>query len=93
MIEKDIEDYLCEQVHTLGGEVRKAGWVGRRHCPDRRIMHPMLCCWVEVKAPGQKPRPGQVREHDRMRLLGEKVHVVATYDEVDALLAIIKAIK
>lgn len=86
-IEKDIEEYLCEQVKTLGGEVRKAEWIGRRHCPDRRIMHPLLCCWVEVKAPGARVRPGQVREHDRMRHLGEKVFVVSTYDEVDALLA------
>ena len=85
-IEKDIEEYLCEQVKTLGGEVRKAEWIGRRHCPDRRVMHPLLQCWVEVKAPGARVRPGQLREHERMQLLGEKVYVVSTYDEVDALL-------
>lgn len=90
MIEKHIEEYLCEQVKTLGGEVRKAEWTGRRHCPDRRVMHPLLQCWVEVKAPGQRSRPGQLREHERMQLLGEKVYVVSTYDEVDGLLEQIK---
>lgn len=87
VIEADIEKYLAERVKNAGGEVRKAEWVGRRHCPDRRVMHPKMCVWVECKRPGAKPRPGQLREHERMRALGENVAVVSTFDEVDALVA------
>lgn len=90
MIENDIETYLIERVRENGGDVRKAEWVGRRHCPDRRIMHPTRCSWVEVKRPGGKPRPGQAREHKRMRALGETVDVVSTYEEVDALMELLK---
>ncbi len=90
MIENDIETYFIEQVQLHGGRVRKAEWVGRRHCPDRRLMHPNRCSWVEVKRPGAKPRPGQLREHKRMRDLGETVDVVSTYEEVDALMELLK---
>lgn len=83
MIERNVEEYLKEQVQAAGGEVRKAEWIGRRHCPDRRVMHPKRCCWVECKKPGEKVRPGQQREHDRMRRLGEDVVVIDSYEAVD----------
>lgn len=86
MIEQEVEDYLCAEVRKSGGEVRKAEWIGRKHCPDRRVMHPSRCCWVEVKRPGAKPRPGQQREHERMRSFGEDVIVIASMDEVDAFI-------
>lgn len=87
MLESTVENHLNERVRAAGGDVRKATWLGRRHCPDRRVMHPARCCWVEVKRPGEKPRPGQQREHDRMRALGEDVVVVSTLEEVDAFVA------
>lgn len=87
MIEASVESYLCEQVQKIGGEVRKVRWEGRRHAPDRRVMHPRLQVWVELKAPGKKPRSGQLREHERMRRLGEDVRVIDTLEGVDALVA------
>lgn len=87
MIEKDIEDYLCERVTALGGEVRKVEWVGRKHAPDRRVMLHGRCFWVELKRPGGKPRPGQQREIERMRAHGERVYVLSTFDEVDDTLS------
>jgi len=90
MIEKEVEDYLCAEVRKAGGEVRKAEWIARRHCPDRRVMHPKGCVWVECKKPGEKVRPGQRREHDRMRALGEVVVVLSTLEEVDAFMDTLK---
>ena len=86
MLEITIEEALTNGVKFHGGETRKVEWVGRRHAPDRRVMHPKRCAWVEVKRPGEKPRPGQQREHDRMRALGEDVVVVSTIEEVKAFL-------
>ena len=86
MRESVIETYLVRRVKELGGEVRKAQWIGRRHAPDRRVMLPDRCMWVECKAPGEKARPGQVREHRRMRELGERVEVVDSFERVDEVL-------
>ena len=81
--EGKIKDYLVARIRALGGEVRFAAWVGRKDCPDCRIMLPRKLCWSELKAPGEKPRPSQEREHARMRALGEIVLVIATKEDVD----------
>lgn len=50
----------------------------------------MLCTWachepilVEAKAPGKRPRPGQVREHERLRKYGVTVLVLPTKEDID----------
>jgi hypothetical protein len=42
--------------------------------------------WVELKAPGVKPEAHQIREHNRMRRLGELVEVVDSLAAVEGLL-------
>lgn len=41
--------------------------------------------WVELKAPGQKPRPNQIREHERMHNLGQTVLVIDSTELIDKL--------
>lgn len=82
MRERDIEEYLCARVRAMGGEVRKVRWVGRNSAPDRRVMLPGRCCWVELKAPGKVPTRAQLREHARMRAAGERVEVVDSLAQV-----------
>ena len=84
--ERDIEQYLVKQAKHHGALVRKCQWVGHNHCPDRLLMTPTSTCWVEVKAPNQKPRAGQLREHDRMRRAGQTVFVVDSFDGVDEII-------
>ncbi len=87
MRERDIEEYLVKRVQAMGGEVRKAEWIGRRGAPDRRVMLPgRPPVWVELKAPGVKPEAHQIREHNRMRRLGELVEVVDSLAAVEGLL-------
>lgn len=100
--EGKVKDYLVARIRALGGETRFAAWIGRKDCPDCRVMFPngevrtgqlaagtlksfvtVRNCWVETKAPGDKPRPSQDREHARMRALGEIVLVIATKEDVD----------
>jgi len=94
MRESQIEDYLVERVKARGGEVRKLKWIGRRGAPDRLVMLPPVSLghgvripgavlWVELKAPGEKPKPHQQREHDRMRRMGQSVVVVDSLERVD----------
>ncbi len=42
--------------------------------------------WAELKAPGVKPEPHQLREHDRMRRMGQRVEVIDSLERVEELL-------
>lgn len=96
MRESTIEEYLVERVKALGGEVRKVKWIGRHGAPDRLVMLPLYkgaprdfaprALWVELKAPGEKPKPHQAREHERMRKMGQRVEVVDSFERVDEVL-------
>ena len=87
MRESTIENYLVERVKALGGEVRKVKWIGRHGAPDRVVMLPGLLMWVELKAPGEKAKPHQVREHERMRKMGQIVAVIDSMELVDEFFA------
>lgn len=98
MRESEIEKYLCRMVKAMGGEVRKVKWIGRRGAPDRLVLLPELDSygpaglipavqvWVELKAPGKKATPAQVREHERLRKFGQRVVVVDSIEAVHAVL-------
>lgn len=95
MREKEVEAHLVKRVKELGGECRKVQWIGRHGAPDRLVMLPKeayvddahCCIWVELKAPGEKARPSQVREHERMRAMGQRVVVIDSIEGVEELLA------
>ena len=87
MRESTVERYLVERITALGGEVRKVQFIGRRGAPDRLVMMPMWTCWVELKAPGQKAKPHQLREHARMAKMRQDVRVIDSIEAVDALIA------
>lgn len=95
MLERDIEAHLVKRVKELGGEVRKVRWVGRNGAPDRVVMLPehrggVPCeaefIWVELKAPGQKAKPHQLREHERMRDYHQTVVVLDSIEAIEELL-------
>ena len=54
---------------------------------DRNYLREHLTIWVELKAPGQKPRPNQLREHERMRAMGQRVEVIDSIEGVEELLS------
>jgi hypothetical protein len=95
MRESKIENYLVNRVKGMGGEVRKVQWIGRRGAPDRLIMLPnegrydgyaTRTVWVELKATGVAPEAYQLREHVRMRRMGQAVVVIDSLAGVDELL-------
>jgi len=85
MKESEVEKYLVKQCEAQGWGVRKSRWVGRGDAPDRVVMmaYPSRTVWVELKAPGEKPRPSQAKEHGWMRAKGQDVHVIDTIEGVD----------
>lgn len=52
---------------------------------DKRT--PGRSIWVELKAPGVKPELYQLREHDRMRAMGQRVEVIDSLAGVEELLS------
>lgn len=100
MRERDIEAHLVDRVKEVGGEVRKVRFLDRRGAPDRLVMlpepNPVLgsafnnAWWVELKAPGKKPEPHQVREHARLRRLGQRVLIIDSIEGVDEFLGAVR---
>lgn len=55
--------------------------------PDSDIIIPARSIWVELKATGKVAEPHQLREHERMRKMGQRVEVVDSLERVDEVLA------
>ena len=77
MREKEIEQKLVKAVKEKGGICPKLVSPGTNGMPDRMVLLPAgRIVFVEVKAPGQKPRPLQERRHSQLRALGFEVFVL-----------------
>lgn len=83
MLEKDIEKYFNQQIKQAGGLSRKYTSPGRRGVPDRIAVMNGHVYFVELKRPGEKPRPDQLAEHRALEKNGVKVHVLDTKQAVD----------
>lgn len=76
-----IERNLVNEVKKAGGIAYKFVSPGRRAVPDRLVLLPGgKVIFVECKAPGEKPRPDQLREHARLFALGHQVVVLDSKD-------------
>lgn len=93
--EKDIEGYLVKRVKGCGGEAIKFTSPQRSNVPDRIVLVPTMgmggkmkgeVVFVELKAPGESPTSGQLREHKRLLDLGFAVYVLDSYDSVNAFM-------
>jgi hypothetical protein len=60
--------------------------------PDRIVLLPdEHIAFVEVKAPGKKPRPLQLARHRLLRKLGFQVYVIDSADQIGGMLDEIRA--
>ena len=72
----------------MGGIAPKLICPGFDGMPDRIILLPNeKIAFVEVKAPGKKPRPLQLARHRLLRRLGFKVYVLDCIHEIDNILS------
>lgn len=77
MREKTIEQKFRAAVKAAGGLAVKFASPGFDGVPDRLALFPGgRMAFVEVKAPGKKPRPLQLSRHRQLRQLGFKVYVL-----------------
>jgi hypothetical protein len=90
ILERDVAKYLSSKLRKLGIEHRRVTWIGRSHAPDFFVMI-NGGEWVETKRPGEKPRAGQLAEHEKMRAAGCRVFVLSTFEEVEKYIADLQA--
>lgn len=92
MREKNIEQKFREAVRNAGGLALKftsPGWDGM---PDRLALLPGgRMAFVEVKAPGKKPRPLQLARHRTLRQLGFRVYVLDDEKQIGGIIDEIRA--
>ena len=91
MEEKQIERKLVRMTSQMGGMALKFVSPGCDGVPDRLVLLPGgKVGFVEVKAPGKKPRPLQVRRISQIRGLGFPVFVVDGMEQIEEVLQKIK---
>ena len=90
MREKRIEQKLMMEVRRCGGMALKFVSPSYSGMPDRLVLLPDgKVAFVEVKAPGKKPRPLQIKRHEMLRKLGFRVFVL---DAASDILMILKEV-
>ena len=79
--------YIRRRVRELGGACRKCALEGRAGAPDLLVMLRGSHFWIECKAPGERPRPSQVREHKVMRETGNcRIYVADSREAAEDIL-------
>ena len=92
MREKTTEHKLTIAVKNMGGIALKFVSPGFDGIPDRIVLLPGgHMGFVEVKAPGEKPRPLQLARHGLLRRLGFKVYVIDDEQQIGGILDEIRA--
>lgn len=87
MLESKIEKRLKREVEKLGGLSLKFTSPGMAGVPDRLVLLPKgRIAFVELKAPGKKLRPLQLKRKEQLELLSFKVYVIDSYKKVDEFL-------
>ena len=87
MREKQIEQKLVKAVKAEGGMCPKLISPGMDGMPDRMVLLPdARIGFVEVKAPGAKPRPLQERRHEQLQELGFQVSVLDDPEQIPGII-------
>lgn len=86
MLEKEIESQLVKSVKAKNGLCLKFNCLSMNGVPDRIILMPFgKFCFVEVKAPGKKLRPLQMKRKKQFESLGFDVYVIDEITRIDEL--------
>lgn len=87
MTEKDVERALCRAVKNMGGISPKFVSPGLDGVPDRIVLLPMgSIAFVELKRPGKKMRPLQLRRKRQFESLGFRVYCIDSVEQIGGVL-------
>ena len=87
MREKTVEAKLIAAVKAMGGLAPKFISPGYDGMPDRLVLLPNgILAFVELKAPGKKLRPLQVRRKNQIEALGFSVYCIDKPEQIGVVL-------
>lgn len=87
MKEKYIEQKLVKAVKNMGGLCLKFTSPGFDGVPDRLVLLPgKQIAFIELKAPGKKLRPLQVRRKTQLEKLGFSVYCIDNLEQIGGIL-------
>lgn len=87
MCENQIELKLVQAVRKIGGMCLKFVSPNFDGMPDRVILLPGgKIAFVELKAPGKKPRPLQIARHKALMGLGFRVYIIDSVERIGVIL-------
>ena len=87
MREKEVEQALVRSVRKAGGLCLKFTCLGMDGVPDRLVLLPFgKCAFVELKAPGKKPRPLQIRRMKQITALGISCYVIDAKEQIGGVI-------
>jgi len=84
MLEKQIEARLKREVEKAGGLALKFISTGTGGVPDRIVLLPgKVVVFVELKVPGKKLSPLQLKRKKQLEALGFAVYVLDSYQALE----------
>ena len=87
MQEKDVEQSLVKQVKMAGGQALKFVSPGHNGVPDRLILLPHgKVAFAEMKAPGKKMRPRQLKRKRELEALGFYVYCIDRIEQIGGII-------
>ena len=87
MREKEVEQALVRSVRKAVGLCMKFTCPGMDGVPDRLVLLPFgKCAFVELKAPGKKPRSLQIRRMKQITALGIPCYVIDAKEQIGGVL-------
>lgn len=87
MREKTIEEHLVKAVRLMGGLAPKFVSPGLDGVPDRLLLLPDgRMAFAELKAPGKQLRPLQNRRKRQLEMLGFRVFVIDSINQIGGVL-------
>ncbi len=92
MRERDVEKCLVRAVKKMGGMCPKFVSPGLDGVPDRIILMPdARIAFAELKAPGKKMRPLQVKRKSQLESLGFRVYCIDSKEQIGGVLREIRS--
>lgn len=87
MREREIEKKFTDTVKKRGGIAPKFVSPGFDGMPDRIVLFPKgKMAFVEVKAPGEQPRPLQIKRIEMLKSLGFQVFVLDDMKKIGVII-------
>jgi hypothetical protein len=85
--EKSLEQTLSKEVKKRGGLALKFISPGVSGVPDRLVLLPCgMLAFVEIKAPGKKMRPLQIKRKRQLEALGFLVYCIDNKEQIGGVL-------